>query len=96
MGTLVWSPLAGGLLTGRYRKTQQADTHRSRFGFQHLKDDRRLDAVEQLIPLTDQAGLPLTHLAIAFDHCAVGLSVDQTQTVRCSGNKVSTWAWRAR
>jgi len=33
MGTLVYSPLAGGLLTGRYRKGQQADSHRSRFGF---------------------------------------------------------------
>ena len=66
MGTLVWSPLGGGLLTGRYRKGQQADTHRSQFGFQHLKDDRRLDVVEQLIPLAGEAGMPLTHLAMAF------------------------------
>ena len=29
MGTLVWSPLAGGLLTGRYRKGEQASTHRA-------------------------------------------------------------------
>ncbi len=27
MGTLVWSPLGGGLLTGRYRKGQEAETH---------------------------------------------------------------------
>src|SRR6202167_1333648 len=46
MGTLVWSPLGGGLLTGRYRKGEQADTHRARFGFRHLKDERRLDTVE--------------------------------------------------
>jgi aryl-alcohol dehydrogenase-like predicted oxidoreductase len=66
MGTLVWSPLAGGLLTGRYRRGQQSDTHRARFGFKHLSDERRLDAVEQLIPLAEQAGLPMTHLAMAF------------------------------
>ncbi|MGH9043892.1 MAG: aldo/keto reductase, partial [Acidimicrobiales bacterium] len=66
MGTLVWSPLGGGLLTGRYRKGQQADTHRSKFGFRHLKDDQRLDVVEQLIPLAAEAGMPLTHLAVAF------------------------------
>lgn len=66
MGTLVWSPLGGGLLTGRYRKGQEAATHRSRYGFQHLKDDRRLDVVEQLIPLAEEAGMPLTHLAMAF------------------------------
>ncbi|MGN9846363.1 aldo/keto reductase [Nonomuraea sp. H19] len=66
MGTLVWSPLAGGLLTGRYRKNQQNTTHRSQFGFQHLSDERRLDAVEQLIPLAQDAGISLTHLAMAF------------------------------
>ncbi|GAB3971709.1 aldo/keto reductase [Actinoallomurus acanthiterrae] len=66
MGTLVWSPLGGGLLTGRYRKGEQAATHRSRYGFQHLRDDQRLDVVEQLIPLADEAGLSLTHLAMAF------------------------------
>jgi aryl-alcohol dehydrogenase-like predicted oxidoreductase len=66
MGTLIWSPLGGGLLTGRYRKGQQADTHRAAFGFRHLSDERRLDAVEQLIPLAEKAGLSLTHLAMAF------------------------------
>jgi aryl-alcohol dehydrogenase-like predicted oxidoreductase len=66
MGTLVWSPLSGGLLTGRYRKGRQADSHRAGFGFKHLSDERRLDAVEQLIPLARKAGLSLTHLAMAF------------------------------
>jgi aryl-alcohol dehydrogenase-like predicted oxidoreductase len=66
MGTLVWSPLAGGMLTGRYRKGEQASTHRAGFGFKHLSDERRLDAVEQLIPLAQKAGLSLTHLAMAF------------------------------
>jgi aryl-alcohol dehydrogenase-like predicted oxidoreductase len=66
MGTLVYSPLGGGLLTGRYRKGERADSHRAAFGFQHLRDERRLDAVERLIPLAEQAGLSLTHLAMAF------------------------------
>ncbi|TKA11970.1 aldo/keto reductase [Actinacidiphila oryziradicis] len=66
MGTLVWSPLGGGLLTGRYRKGQQATTHRGGFGFKHLSDERRLDAVEQLIPLAEKAEMSLTHLAMAF------------------------------
>lgn len=66
MGALVYSPLAGGLLTGRYRKDRQADSHRAAFGFKHLSDERRLDVVEQLIPLAEKAGMPLTHLAMAF------------------------------
>ena len=65
MGTLVWSPLAQGLLTGRVRKGQQTDLRRTSF-FRHMSDERRLDAVEQLIPLADKAGLPMTHLALAF------------------------------
>jgi aryl-alcohol dehydrogenase-like predicted oxidoreductase len=65
-GTLVWSPLAGGLLTGRYRKGQQASTYRARYGFRHLSDERRLDAVEQLIPLAQDHGMSLTHMAMAF------------------------------
>src|ERR1700728_559248 len=66
MGTLVWSPLAGGPLTGSYCKGQQADSHRSRFGFKHLTDERRLYVVEQIVPLAEKAGLPVTHLAMAF------------------------------
>jgi aryl-alcohol dehydrogenase-like predicted oxidoreductase len=66
MGTLVWSPLGQGLLTGRFRKGQQIDTHRSGGMPQHFNDERKLDVVEQLVPLAETAGLPMTHLAMAF------------------------------
>ncbi len=65
MGTLVWSPLAQGMLTGRIRKGQQTDLRRAAF-FRHLSDERRIDAVEQIIPVAEKAGLPMTHLAMAF------------------------------
>ncbi|MEU7874458.1 aldo/keto reductase [Dactylosporangium sp. NPDC049140] len=66
MGTLVWSPLAQGMLTGRFRKGRDAGTHRSGLPFAHYRDERRLDAVEALIPLAEKAGLSLTHFAMAF------------------------------
>jgi aryl-alcohol dehydrogenase-like predicted oxidoreductase len=66
MGTLVWSPLGQGLLTGRHRKGQLTDTHRSGGMPQHFTDERKLDVVEQLVPLAEEAGLPMTHLAMAF------------------------------
>jgi aryl-alcohol dehydrogenase-like predicted oxidoreductase len=66
MGTIVWSPLAQGLLTGRVRKGQQSDLRRSGQYFSHLRDERRIDVVEELIPLADEAGLSLTHMAMAF------------------------------
>ena len=65
MGTLVWGPLGQGMLTGRVRKGQQTDLVRAAF-FKAFSDERRLDAVEQLIPLAEEAGLPMTHLAMAF------------------------------
>jgi len=65
MGVLVWSPLAQGLLTGRVRKGQPTDLRRTRM-FKHMRDERRLDAVEQIIPVAEQAGLKLTHMAVAF------------------------------
>jgi aryl-alcohol dehydrogenase-like predicted oxidoreductase len=65
MGTLVWSPLAQGMLTGRIRKGQQTDLRRATM-FRHITDERRLDAVEQLIPLAAASGLRMTHLAMAF------------------------------
>jgi aryl-alcohol dehydrogenase-like predicted oxidoreductase len=65
MGTLVWSPLAQGMLTGRVRKGRQTDLRRATL-FQHLSDERRIDAVEQIAALADQAGLRMTHLAMAF------------------------------
>ena len=54
------------MLTGRFRKGQQVDTHRSGGMPQHFSDERKLDVVEQLVPLANEAGLPMTHLAMAF------------------------------
>ena len=65
MGTLVWGPLAQGLLTGRVRKGQHNDLRRAAV-LRHVRDGQRLDVVEQLIPLAAEAGLPMTHLAMAF------------------------------
>jgi aryl-alcohol dehydrogenase-like predicted oxidoreductase len=66
MGTIVWSPLAQGMLTGRVRKGKQSELTRSGAYFAHLQDERRLDIVEELLPLADEAGMSLTHLAVAF------------------------------
>ncbi|HVU10226.1 MAG TPA: aldo/keto reductase [Phototrophicaceae bacterium] len=67
MGVLVWGPLARGMLTGRYRKGQPLpDSLRVRVYGKQMSDETRLDAIEQLILVAEQAGLSLTHLALAF------------------------------
>ena len=53
------------MLTGRIRKGQQTDLRRAAL-FRAFSDERRLDAVEKIVSLAEQAGLPMTHLAIAF------------------------------
>lgn len=65
MGVLVWGPLGQGMLTGRVRRGQDTDVNRAKL-LTSFRDERRLDAVEQLIPLADEAGLSMTHLAMAF------------------------------
>ena len=67
MGALAWSPLAKGMLTGRYRKGQALpESLRVKAFPQQMSDERNLDAVERLIPIAEQAGISLTHMAMAF------------------------------
>ena len=72
MGVIPWSPLAGGWLTGRYRKGQDIpETHRSqripaRYDLSIPGNQAKLDAVEELAVLAEDAGLSLIHLALAF------------------------------
>jgi aryl-alcohol dehydrogenase-like predicted oxidoreductase len=67
MGALVWSPLAKGMLTGRYRKDQALpESLRVKVFPKQMSDERNLEAVERLISIAEQAGLSLTHMAMAF------------------------------
>jgi len=72
MGVIPYSPLAGGWLSGRWRKdTGQQPSSRAgrlpeRFDLSLPANQRKLDAVEQLARLAEEAGMTLIQLAIAF------------------------------
>lgn len=67
MGVSAWSPLAEGMLTGKYRKGQDPpNTRRAKYFPELMSDQRSLDTVEQLIPSAQGAGLSLTHMALVF------------------------------
>ena len=72
MGVIPWSPLAGGWLTGRYRKDQEVPTSRRAALVPHRYDmslpgnRAKLEAAEQLAQLADETGISLIHLALAF------------------------------
>jgi aryl-alcohol dehydrogenase-like predicted oxidoreductase len=72
MGVIPWSPLAGGWLTGRYRKGGEAPTGwraqrmPERYDLSLPDNQAKLEAVEQLSALAEESGLTLVHLALAF------------------------------
>jgi aryl-alcohol dehydrogenase-like predicted oxidoreductase len=73
MGVIVWSPLGGGWLTGRYRRGVEIDMTKGRasrlpgrFDPSLPANQRKLDLVEDLEAVAAKAGVSLTHLAIAF------------------------------
>ena len=75
MGVLSYSPLAGGWLSGRYRRDVDGPNGpmsiarkrlANRFDLSLPENQRKLDAAEQLADLADQAGLTLIQLAVGF------------------------------
>lgn len=71
MGTLSYSPLAGGWLSGRWRKDSASSPTSSarpsaRFDMTRFANQRKLDLVEDLAQLAEESGLSLIELAIAF------------------------------
>ncbi|MEV4617774.1 aldo/keto reductase [Asanoa sp. NPDC049573] len=71
LGVLAWSPLASGWLSGAVRAGQEITTHRAailpdRFDLTVPANRARLDAVERLAKVADQAGLTLIQLALGF------------------------------
>ncbi|MDO8143809.1 aldo/keto reductase [Isoptericola sp. 178] len=71
LGVMVWSPLASGWLSGAVRRDQEVTTHRAafmpqRFDLADRANQARMDAVEQLAAVAEEAGLSLVQLALGF------------------------------
>jgi aryl-alcohol dehydrogenase-like predicted oxidoreductase len=72
LGVLPWSPLAGGWLTGRYRKGADAPVSRraermpARYDLSKPENQRKLDAADALALLAGEAGVTLIDLALGF------------------------------
>jgi len=90
MGVIAWSPLAGGWLTGKYRHGKEVDmtTGRAsripqRFDPSLPANQQKLDLVEKLEAVADEAGVPLRHLALAFvvTHPAVTAAIIGPRTM---------------
>jgi aryl-alcohol dehydrogenase-like predicted oxidoreductase len=69
---IVWSPLAQGLLTGKYRAGQapppdsRAASSDMNVAMRLVMSDERLEAVERLGPVAEQAGVSMAELALGW------------------------------
>jgi aryl-alcohol dehydrogenase-like predicted oxidoreductase len=91
MGVLTWSPLAGGFLSGNYRKGRPIDLTTGRPALQPERFDpaipenaSKVEIVEQLIALATEVGCTLPELALAFPiaHPAVTSVIIGPRTMR--------------
>lgn len=69
-GNTIWSPLASGLLTGKYRDGIPDDSRGALAGYEWLRDrmtdDKALARIERLRPIADRLGCSMAQLAIAW------------------------------
>ncbi|WFF00838.1 aldo/keto reductase [Micromonospora sp. WMMD964] len=88
LGVLAWSPLASGWLSGAIRAGREITTSRSailpqRFDLTIPANQARLDAVERLATVADEAGLTMIQLALGFvtAHPAVTSAIIGPRTI---------------
>ncbi|SDF49869.1 Predicted oxidoreductase [Mucilaginibacter pineti] len=68
IGLMVWSPLAGGLLSGKYSRDEQnkENGRRANFDFPPVNRDRAFDLVDLLQPMAAAKGATVAQLALAW------------------------------
>ncbi|AIF49265.1 potassium channel beta subunit family protein [Dyella japonica] len=72
MGTTIWSPLASGLLSGKYNQGVPSESRLAQPGYEWLReavlenDASRLDKVRRLAPIAAELGVSMAQLAIAW------------------------------
>jgi aryl-alcohol dehydrogenase-like predicted oxidoreductase len=90
MGVIPWSPLAGGWLSGKFRKgtdaepsSRRAQMLPQRYDLSLPENQRKLDAAEALAQLAEEAGITLIEMALAFviQHPAVTAAIIGPRTM---------------
>ena len=68
VGLMVWSPLAGGLLSGKYGRdgSAEAGSRRAAFDFPPVDRDRAYDSIDVLKTVADARGVSVAQVALAW------------------------------
>ncbi|MEO8690425.1 MAG: aldo/keto reductase [Solirubrobacteraceae bacterium] len=89
LGVIPWSPLAGGWLSGKWRKgadapqSTRAERIPARYDLSDPANQRKLEAADALGKLADEAGMTLIQMALAFviNHPAVTAAIIGPRTM---------------
>ncbi len=73
LGTTIWSPLASGVLTGKYNQGIPKGTRMTLAGYEWLREEveseegrRRIEKVKRLTPIAEELGCSMAQLALAW------------------------------
>ncbi len=68
VGLMVWSPLAGGLLSGKYTRENQSpgDSRRANFDFPPVNKDRAFNIIDFMLPIAQSKGVSVAQIALAW------------------------------
>ncbi|MDF7813154.1 aldo/keto reductase [Hymenobacter sp. YC55] len=68
VGLMVWSPLAGGFLSGKFTRDQQSEegARRLNFDFPPVDKDKAFDILDVLRPLAETKGVSVAQIALAW------------------------------
>ncbi len=68
LGLMVWSPLAGGLLSGKYGRDKQgeAGSRRTTFDFPPVNRERAWDCLDAIRPIAEAKGVSVAQIALAW------------------------------
>jgi len=68
LGLMVWSPLAGGLLSGKYGRDKQAEagSRRTHFDFPPVNVERAYDCIDAMRGIADAHGVSVARIALAW------------------------------
>lgn len=67
VGLMVWSPLAGGFLSGKYdRNGDSADGRRANFDFPPVNKDKAWDIIEVMRGIADAKGVSVAQIALSW------------------------------
>jgi aryl-alcohol dehydrogenase-like predicted oxidoreductase len=66
MGLMVWSPLAGGFLSGKFTRDSAGEGRRATFDFPPVDKERAYDSVDVMRAIADAKGVTVPQVALAW------------------------------